>query len=160
MTSYSTEKKQSKSVTWSESTKKCRLTVEYGMTYLKGNSQPYFSITANEEYMTRYGWRTRACGCMHEEIARRFPELKELIPYHLSGQDGLPMHYIANAKYWAQQGNWEVTYRLIRLAPDEFKPTEVNDLEMFEQWLEVRIPRLKQDFDAMMSKHGVEYIEI
>lgn len=41
-----------------------------------------------------------ACGCLHEEIARYFPELKPLIQWHLMGQDS-PMHYVANAVYHA-----------------------------------------------------------
>lgn len=158
---YSTiEKKQSKSICWNRSTVKHRFVVEYGMVYIPGNSQPYFSITASEEYKTRYGWKTYACGCMHDEIAKKFPRLQELIRYHLCGQDGLPMHYVANAKYWAQKGDYEALWQHLRLADDEFKPSQINDIEMFEQWLEARKSRLKYDFDLTMAAFGVEYIEV
>lgn len=40
------------------------------------------------------------CGCIHEEIARVFPELADLIQWHLTGAEG-PMHYIANTVYHA-----------------------------------------------------------
>lgn len=44
-----------------------------------------------------------AGGCMHEEIARVFPELESLIQWHLFDSNG-PMHYPANALYHAT--NW------------------------------------------------------
>ena len=39
-------------------------------------------------------------GCIHEDIARVFPELEPLIKWHLTSTDG-PMHYIANTCYHA-----------------------------------------------------------
>jgi len=41
-----------------------------------------------------------AGGCIHEEIARAFPELRPLIKWHLCSSDG-PLHYIANTMYHA-----------------------------------------------------------
>lgn len=41
-----------------------------------------------------------AGGCVHEEIAKAFPELAPLIRWHLTSSDG-PMHYIANTIYLA-----------------------------------------------------------
>lgn len=41
-----------------------------------------------------------ACGCIHEDIAKAFPELASLIPWHLTSADG-PLHYIANTVYHA-----------------------------------------------------------
>lgn len=41
-----------------------------------------------------------ACGCLHEEIAKAFPELAPLIKWHLTSADG-PLHYIANTIYHA-----------------------------------------------------------
>ena len=40
-----------------------------------------------------------ACGMLHEEIAKHFPELQPLLKYHLMSSDE-PMHYIANTLYW------------------------------------------------------------
>lgn len=39
-------------------------------------------------------------GCIHEEIAKHFPELAHLIKWHLTSADG-PMHYVANTVYLA-----------------------------------------------------------
>ena len=42
-----------------------------------------------------------SCGCLHEEIAKRFPELAPVIKWHLVSSDG-PMHYVANSMYHAR----------------------------------------------------------
>ena len=44
--------------------------------------------------------RMDSCGCLHDEIAARFPELAHLIKWHLTDSTG-PMHYIANTVYHA-----------------------------------------------------------
>jgi hypothetical protein len=41
------------------------------------------------------------CGCLHEDIAKRFPELAPLIKWHLCSSDG-PLHYVANTVYHAE----------------------------------------------------------
>lgn len=79
-----------------------KLTVNYGFHQI-GNQRPYFSITA-EQYRKGTGGRyyEDCFGCCHDLIARRFPELAELIPFHLSDCYAIPMHYVANAVYWAE----------------------------------------------------------
>lgn len=60
-----------------------------------------FAITA--EVRTNESRRRRdiaAGGCMHDDIAKNFPELEPLIKYHLMGTDS-PMHYVANTVYHA-----------------------------------------------------------
>lgn len=62
------------------------------------NGHETFSITGKVRWL---GLRdVEACGCIHEDIARVFPELKPLIKWHLTSTDG-PMHYIANTCYHA-----------------------------------------------------------
>ena len=56
------------------------------------NGRQSFAITA-DVYMA-------AGGCMHEEIAKRFPALAPLIKWHLTDTGG-PMHYVANTCYHA-----------------------------------------------------------
>ena len=47
-----------------------------------------------------------SCGCIHEDIAKRLPELAPYIKWHLTSSDG-PMHYIDNTVYHAQSyGPW------------------------------------------------------
>lgn len=62
------------------------------------NGHSSFAITAE---IRKPGARDiEAGGCLHEEIARYFPEMAPLIAWHLTSTDG-PLHYIANTCYHA-----------------------------------------------------------
>jgi hypothetical protein len=70
-----------------------------------GNGVNSFSVTANVTAPKPHGhrgyWdRDVAGGCMHDEIAKAFPEIAHLIKWHLVSADG-PMHYLANVRYFA-----------------------------------------------------------
>ena len=60
------------------------------------NGHETFSISGE----VRSPARRKAGGCLHEDIARVFPELEPLIKWHLTSTDG-PMHYIDNTCYHA-----------------------------------------------------------
>lgn len=64
-----------------------------------GNGHNTFAITATVTNPRRRG-DCEACGCLHDDIARVFPELAGLIKWHLSSTDG-PMHYVADTVYHA-----------------------------------------------------------
>jgi len=61
------------------------------------NGHKTFSITGEIE---ERGHGIVSCGCLHEEIAKYFPELEPFIKWHLCSTDG-PMHYIGSAVYHA-----------------------------------------------------------
>lgn len=60
------------------------------------NGHETFSITA--DFYER--GILQSCGCLHEDIVARFPELAHLIKWHLCSIDG-PMHYVANTLHFA-----------------------------------------------------------
>lgn len=62
----------------------------YDRDYMQGES-----FTTNEVGKKRY---MGACGCLHDEIEKHFPELAPLLKWHLTSSDG-PMHYVANTLY-------------------------------------------------------------
>lgn len=64
-----------------------------------GNGHNSFSITGE---IWRQGNQRdcESCGCIHDEIAKHFPELKPYLKWHLMSSDG-PMYYIANTIYHA-----------------------------------------------------------
>lgn len=66
-----------------------------------GNGHNTFAITGTVRTpeASRRG-DIAACGCLHDDISRVFPELVGLIKWHLTSTDG-PMHYIANTVYMA-----------------------------------------------------------
>lgn len=60
----------------------------------------YFSLTA-DVYEHREGrWQWVSGGCMHDDIAKHFPELGRYVKWHLCDRRG-PMHYLANTIYLA-----------------------------------------------------------
>lgn len=65
-----------------------------------GNGHNTFSITAD---VTTPRSRARrdieAGGCLHDEVAKHFPELAPLIQWHLVSTEG-PLHYVENTMYW------------------------------------------------------------
>jgi hypothetical protein len=71
---------------------KIRLVVRYGF---KGNS--YFSATCDEYE----DGRDIGGGANHELIAEKFPHLAPYLKWHLCDWNKGPLHYIANALYWA-----------------------------------------------------------
>ena len=74
-----------------------RIKVTAGLHWLQGNQKPYFSVTAN---IYRPGESDiDACGCMHDEILKTWPDLAPVVAMHLSGPDGVPMHFEENGLY-------------------------------------------------------------
>ncbi len=82
-----------------------RIAVEMRFDDECGNGHNTFAITADIYRVVKYnkqGNRRQDLGggCCHEDIARIFPELAELIQWHLWSTDG-GMHYAANAAFHA-----------------------------------------------------------
>lgn len=66
-----------------------------------GNGHNSFAITGDIRDSRYRGSRGEiAGGCVHDEIAKAFPELEPLTQWHLMATDG-PMHYLANTVYMA-----------------------------------------------------------
>lgn len=65
-----------------------------------GNGHNKFSVTGSIDRKSGSRWVEYSCGCIHEDIAKRLPELAPLIKWHLCSSDG-PLHYPANAIYHA-----------------------------------------------------------
>jgi hypothetical protein len=88
-------------------TKPLLLEVEAQLIKREGNSYPYFTITGEiRKTDKRYRDPVIACGAIHDEILRYFPELAPLVEVHLSAPDGQPTHAEANARYWAGLSKW------------------------------------------------------
>lgn len=78
-----------------------RIRAEYGL-HVIGPQAAYVTVTGEiyDNFLGR--WRESRGGMLHTEVVKHFPELAPLIPFHLSSEDG-PMHYVANAIYWAEK---------------------------------------------------------
>jgi hypothetical protein len=63
-------------------------------------TERYFSVTGSvwEGYKSERTWSMG--GCIHDIVAKHFPQVRSLIPLHLSDLEGVPMHALANGHYW------------------------------------------------------------
>lgn len=65
-----------------------------------GNGHNSFTITGEIDRLSRGVWRNVAGGCIHDEIAKHFPQLAPFLKWHLCSSDG-PMHYASNVVFLA-----------------------------------------------------------
>jgi hypothetical protein len=83
-----------------------------------GNGHNTFSITG-EVWRARKGQAIgrdfESGGCIHDAIAKHFPELAPLLKWHLCASDG-PMNYVGNTVYMAGDRDYN------GLRKDEFRP--------------------------------------
>lgn len=70
--------------------------------YSLGGQSPYFSVTAMiHTPASRRQNDCDACGCLHGEILKMWPQLAPIVALHLSDAiTGEPMHAVANGWYW------------------------------------------------------------
>ncbi len=152
---------------WRNLDAKTRIRATYGLQRLSGNSEGYLSVTGEtEEFSGR--WREASCGCLHELIAKAFPELVDLIPFHLTNESGIPMHYEANALYWLGVANFTVVARdtpadalrhfknsVLWGSLSEDRTDEIPSLKAASKWLSDRLPKLQEMFKVVLKKHMI-----
>jgi hypothetical protein len=118
-----------------------------------GNGHNTFSITA-EIWDSRRKNDCDSCGCLHNDIAKHFPELTPAIKWHLCSSDG-PMHYIANTLYWVEEGSNLEHARRTAIWP-EATDAQLTAEDLKER-LEARLPGLMADFKKMVESFGFTY---
>ncbi len=115
------------------------------------NGHMTFAMTA--DVYTNESRRRRdvaACGAMHEEIAKVFPELAPLIKWHLVSTDS-PIHYVANTIYHA--GDRDAA-RSAGVWPDATDEELSAPKIVLKAALEARLPALIAAFRADMENIG------
>ncbi len=143
--------------------------------WLRGNSAPYFSLTANgKDNGSEFG------GCCHDEILKHWPDLAPLAALHLSDMDGAPMHVVENGFYHLGGTHWQAPK--FKVAADHFRISEteakalVDDLfgnsfsdvagflskgeatkakERLAAWVDTQRPRWKAEADAAIEQFGL-----
>ncbi len=101
------------------------------------NAHPHFSATGEvyEKHGTwsgaaqqRNGREPDICGCIHDELLRAFPQMREFIAMHLSDYpSGLPMHAKANAAYHSKCGDDDQAATLLRCKVSDLPEVEDGD---------------------------------
>jgi hypothetical protein len=107
-----------------ENDQKYSIEVIAELVHRDGNSNAYFSTTGEILRHAKNGRKVSdACGCIHDDIIKHFPQLQLLVDIHLSDEDGVPMHAYANAAYWAghdgKEKQTDVLARHLRVSKDQ-----------------------------------------
>lgn len=103
MTTLTKNQTITKEKTYKECGKTYRIRVTVRFDDRCGNGHNTFSITGDIDRKSSRGeWLEESGGCIHDEIAKHFPELAPYIKWHLSSSNG-PMHYLANTRYWLEE---------------------------------------------------------
>lgn len=137
--------------------------VEYGFNQI-WNQDPYFSVTGHIRYTMKVGGG-ESYGMLHDDIARIFPDLKPYLKWHLCSLNKGPMHYIANALYWAgfthwEKGNMEHLASTIVWGALPNEEGNIKDMingkseEEVKEWLLARYDPLMEVFHNDMRKLG------
>jgi hypothetical protein len=101
----------------------CTLKVEVSLDDDCKNKHCDFSITAMVYYKRPRPKEDRcaAGGCIHEIIAKHFPELKKFIPLHLCAHEGTPMYPEANGMFFLKEKGKEAAKDYLRCTDDEIE---------------------------------------
>ena len=161
---------------WNKDGARYVMRVHGGLNYIKGNSAPYFSITAD---IFRNGCFDSG-GCQHEAILKRFPRFSDLAALHLSDIDGAPMYALENGFYhlggtkW-QRPKYDVAAKHFRI-PESDARALTRDLfgihfsecggflapgaaiaakERLGAWINTQRQRWKEEAQACIEKHGL-----
>lgn len=146
------------------------------------NGHNSFGITATiygkeripGEDTIKFNGKTYWChsgGCCHDEVAEAFPELAPLLKWHLCSTDG-PLHYVANALYWAGQSGWcdgkpnsppneshlkdTIVFGVLPEDKDA-DPMAMAKEGLLTPWLNSRLPKLLEAFRTDVEKLGFEW---
>jgi hypothetical protein len=117
------------------------------------NGHNSFAITADVYKNSRTERNWESGGCLHEEVAKHFPELAKYIKWHLCSTDE-PMHYIANTVYHAECG--KLDYARSSAVWPEATDEELNTDGLADR-LNARKPQLMADFKAAMEELGFNW---
>lgn len=97
------------------------------------------------------------CGCLHDRIAKVFPEFKPFIALHLCDYLGADMHCVANARYHLDEGKDEFVMSTLRITPEELvelKAAGIRSNDELSAWMEDKgfRARYKAEADAAIEQ--------
>jgi hypothetical protein len=136
-------------------------TLAYAVLHKIGNQAPYFSLTG--EIYER--GRVTTAGCIHEELLAIWPDLAQLAALHLSTEDGVPMHALENARYFAgftkyQEASPEKLSDHLRCGIEHAKGLiKLGDTAAFVAAVEAMKPRWKLEAEGVIETLGLQVLK-
>ena len=119
-------------------------------------SPRYFSVTG-EIWGAKDGKKSSpdmlTGGCIHDEILKYFPEMKDIVSLHLSNMNGIPMYAISNGYYYYKQSPKQ-GFDYIRL-PEVQRNVEINDENEFASLVESLKPMYKKEAEEAILKYNL-----
>lgn len=105
------------------------------------NGHEDFSVTGDIYKVHANGRETWQSGCcIHEEISKHFPQLREFVRLHLCDYRGVPSYPVENGFYHIQNGNRKAVEKLLYCCTsetvDEAMTLKDKDKLFFKSWLE------------------------
>jgi len=135
-----------------------KLEISGGLHYIRGNSAPYFSITADLK-RPRGGWDSG--GCQHDLISHYTGgHFDDLIALHLSDIDGVPMHAVENGWYWLGKTKWQdrndkVLAEHLRIPLETAKLLAFANKEKFAEYVDAQRSRWVAEARLVASRHNL-----
>lgn len=143
------------------------LEVEYGICYIRGNTDAYFAITG-AVYKTKTKKSLVIGGCIHDLIKKNTNEFNDFIALHLADSDGVPSHAVENGFYYAKNPDryppavlakhlriptWEARCIYGKVASGEMSK------EKFAEYVNILKPQWKEEAQAALKKIGMDHEE-
>ena len=131
---------------------------------LKGNTAPYFSVTGTTYKVNCHGERDkryhgRLIGdYAHTTILKAFPELYDVVAFHLADINGLPCYAIENGWCCVQEGNVGNLAGLLRISQEKAEELMSISKEEFVEFVESQKSRWKSEALAAIKKYNIEIV--
>lgn len=131
--------------------------VSYGLVKI-GDQTPYFSVTADIwnslAHARRWPDNPSSGGAAHDDVLRAFPDMADIVALHLSDIDGVPMHAVANGRYFYDGGDLDAAARLLRVSVADL-PVGA-DRATFEEFVNAQRDRWAAEALAVRAKYDLD----
>lgn len=142
------------------------LIVTYGLHYIQGNSDAYFTVTGEVWKANKDGKASgNDCimgGCIHDEILKAFPDMSDIVALHLSDTDGVPTYAVENGWYHNGGTKWQeykkdILASHLRITPEQADIIHNNckDKEAFAAVIDSMREGWKEEADRVREKYNL-----
>ena len=126
----------------------------------------HFVITGTIWKATKAGKKDKrcndciACGCLHDEIIKAFPQLANLVALHGADMDGVPSYVVENGWYFIKLKDIKDVMKHFRVTEETAKSIidTLTTKEEVEAYCQVMMPTWKKAADDVIAEHKLELL--